>query len=144
MMGLPVTRVASKNVVMGIVATVSGTPLRERTAEEIRVVLARRRMSATKLARELGVSQAYVWRRLSGETAFDLDDLEGIAGVLKVSVFDLLPQRPPVTSGYRNVTQSSGRGAAGPTASRPSGGPAVSARRPSTGRPVLIKRRLPD
>lgn len=48
-------------------------------------------MSATRLARELKVSQTYVWRRLSGETAFDTDDLERIAAVLDVPVADLLP-----------------------------------------------------
>jgi transcriptional regulator with XRE-family HTH domain len=68
------------------------TPLRERVAEEVRVLLARRRISASKLARELGVSQTYVWRRLSGETAFDLDDLERISAVLSVSVSDLMPK----------------------------------------------------
>jgi hypothetical protein len=81
--------------------------LRERTAEEIRALLARRRMSATALARELRVSQTYIWRRLSGETAFDLDDLELIAKVLSVQAHDLLPRdvegRTVVTSG--NVDQ---------------------------------------
>lgn len=69
----------------------SHAPLRERVAEEVRVALTRRRMSAARLARELGVSQTYVWRRLGGETAFDLDDLERIAGILGVTVRDLIP-----------------------------------------------------
>jgi transcriptional regulator with XRE-family HTH domain len=76
---------------MSDVGTLGGASLRERTAEEVRALLARRKMSATQLARELKVSQAYVWRRLSGETAFDLDDLERIANVLTVEVIDLLP-----------------------------------------------------
>lgn len=69
--------------------------LRERTAEEIRALLARRKMSATQLGREMGISQAYIWRRLSGETAFDLDDLEKIAAILGVEVIDLLPRPMP-------------------------------------------------
>ena len=70
---------------------VGTTPLRDRVAEEVRAQLARRRMSASKLGKELGVSQTYVWRRLTGETALDLNDLEAIAGVLGVEVADLLP-----------------------------------------------------
>jgi transcriptional regulator with XRE-family HTH domain len=65
--------------------------LRERTAEEIRVLLARRRMSAAELARRTGMKQSTMARRMTGETAFDLDDLEAIANVLGVAVIDLLP-----------------------------------------------------
>lgn len=74
--------------------------LRARVAEEVRALLARRRMSATELARALGVSQTYVWRRLSAEVAFDLDDLERIAGVLRVRLSDVVPfgdEPPPAT-----------------------------------------------
>src|SRR4051812_1322533 len=70
---------------------VEAVPLRERVAEEIRVLLTRRRMSAAHLGRKLGVSQTWVWRRLKGETAFDLDDLERIAELLGVAVAELLP-----------------------------------------------------
>lgn len=65
--------------------------LRERTAEEVRALLARKRISATELARQMGVSQAYVWRRLDGRTAFDLDDLERVALLLGVPILTLLP-----------------------------------------------------
>lgn len=78
-----------------------GSTLREQVAEEVRVLLARRRTSATALAKTLGVSQTYVWRRLTGETAFDLDDLERIANALGVTVLDLLPR----SAGERDVTQ---------------------------------------
>lgn len=73
--------------------TTVGVKLHEYVAEEIRALLARKRMSATSLARTLQVSQTYVWRRLTGETAFDLSDLEKIAAVLEVEVADLLPRR---------------------------------------------------
>lgn len=65
--------------------------LRERTAEEIRALLARRRISAAELARRTGLKQSTLARRMTGETAFDVDDLELIAEVLGVSVADLLP-----------------------------------------------------
>lgn len=67
--------------------------LREYVAEELRVLLARRRMSGVQLARHIGKSHTYVWRRLNGETAFDLDDLERIGVVLGVEPADLLPVR---------------------------------------------------
>jgi len=64
--------------------------LRARTAEEIRVLLARRRMSAAELARRTGMRQQALSRRMTGETAWDVDDLEVIAAALGVTVFDLL------------------------------------------------------
>jgi len=71
------------------------TPLRAAVAEEVRALLGRRRMTAIELARRIGKSHTYVGRRLNGETAFDLDDLERIAVILSVSVTDLLPGRAP-------------------------------------------------
>ncbi|WP_165947371.1 helix-turn-helix transcriptional regulator [Micromonospora sp. 15K316] len=67
------------------------TPMRELVAEELRVLLARRRMSASHLARKLGMTQSYLARRMSGDTAFDVDDLARIAEVLGVTVLDLIP-----------------------------------------------------
>ena len=69
------------------------TSLRDGTAEEVRALLARRRMTPTALARQMKVSQTYIWRRLEGKTAFDMDDLEAIAGILSVAPGDLLPLR---------------------------------------------------
>lgn len=67
-------------------------PLRELVAEEIRALLARRRMNGVQLALRIGRSQSYVSRRLTGETAFDTDDLERIAEVLGVNIIDLMPR----------------------------------------------------
>lgn len=60
-------------------------------AEEVRALMARRRMSGVQVAKAIGRSQAYMWRRLSGETAFDIDDLEALARVLDVDVTSLFP-----------------------------------------------------
>jgi transcriptional regulator with XRE-family HTH domain len=76
---------------MGDISAESVTPIRAQVAEELRALLGRRRMSATELARRVGATQPYIWRRMSGEIAFDLDDLQKIAVVLGVSVSDLLP-----------------------------------------------------
>ena len=69
--------------------------LRAGVAEEVRALLARRRMSSTALARHIAKSHTYVWRRLNGETAFDLDDMEAIATALGVNIRALLPAPPP-------------------------------------------------
>ena len=67
-------------------------PLAESVAEEVRAVMARRRMSGQKLARLIGKSQAYLGRRLSGEVAFNVSDLEQLAGALEVPVAHFLPE----------------------------------------------------
>lgn len=66
--------------------------LRELVAEEVRALLARRRLNGAKLAAAIDRSEMYVSRRLRGETSFDLDDLEKIAEVLDVPVGALLPR----------------------------------------------------
>lgn len=76
--------------------------LRVAVAEEVRVAMARKRINGARLASVIGRSQAYLSRRLTGETAFDVDDLERIADALGVPVVDLLPSdkvRPNNRSG---------------------------------------------
>lgn len=41
----------------------------------------------------MGTSTTYLYRRLSGETALDIDDLERLAIILSVPVIALLPTR---------------------------------------------------
>lgn len=53
-------------------------------------MLARRRMSAAELARRTGIKTSTMSRRMTGETAFDLDDLEVIAAALGITVADLM------------------------------------------------------
>lgn len=59
---------------------------RGRVAAEVRAELARARVSGNKLAAVLGQSQPYWSRRLSGKVAFDVDDLDAVAGLLGVPV----------------------------------------------------------
>jgi len=66
--------------------------LSERVAEEIRVVLARRRIRQSQLARELGVSEQWISVRLLGKQPIDLNDLAQIAEALGVQVTDLIPR----------------------------------------------------
>lgn len=60
-------------------------------AEEIRALMARKRMSGRQLATQLAVSPSWVSYRLTGTQAIDLDDLALIANALSVSVLDLMP-----------------------------------------------------
>lgn len=50
-------------------------------------------MSATKLAAQLGISHAYLSRRLTGGVAFDVTDLERIAAALDIPVSTFMPER---------------------------------------------------
>jgi transcriptional regulator with XRE-family HTH domain len=70
-------------------------------------------MSAAELARRTDIKQSTLARRMTGETAFDLDDLEVIAHVLGVEVADLLPQTVR-TGGLSEISDST----------HPNGGPA--------------------
>ena len=54
----------------------------ETVAEELRVQLARRRMTGRELARQLGVSGQWISQRTRGQVALSTDDIERIAVVL--------------------------------------------------------------
>lgn len=67
--------------------------LSQMVAEEIRALMARRRMSGRQLATELKVSPSWVSYRLTGAQPIDVNDLMQIARALGVGVHELLP--PP-------------------------------------------------
>lgn len=95
-----------------IIAAMDST-LNERVAEEIRVMLARRQITATELARKAGMTQRSISRRITGEKAIDMDDLDRIAGALGVDVLDLIPAtdnepRPRRSTGPRVVGRRRG------------------------------------
>lgn len=69
----------------------SADELSRRVAEEIRVQLARRNISAAELARRTGLKQPYLSRRMTCEVSFDLADLDKISRTLGVTIHDLLP-----------------------------------------------------
>lgn len=66
--------------------------LRERVAEEVRALMARRMMTGADLAAKIGRSPMYVSRRVRGEVGFDLDDMQRLAEVFEVDVLDLMPR----------------------------------------------------
>ena len=55
-------------------------------AAKVHAEMARQRMSQTAIAERMAVSQAYVSRRLTGEVAFDLVELDLVASILGVPV----------------------------------------------------------
>lgn len=59
--------------------------LTETVAAEVRAELGRQRKSGAWLALQLGVSDAWVSRRISGSMPMSVEDLERIADVLEVT-----------------------------------------------------------
>jgi transcriptional regulator with XRE-family HTH domain len=82
---------------------------------EVRAHMARQRLSSSELARMTGTKQPYWSRRLTGVTAFDVNDLAILAYVLKVPVSTFIPAIVP--DGFPPAGQ--GKGPAG-GAARPS------------------------
>lgn len=64
--------------------------IHQAVAERVRVELAIAQVKPAQLARSLRVSHAYLSRRLTGQTAFDLADLERIAAELKLPISRIL------------------------------------------------------
>ncbi|MGH2866781.1 MAG: helix-turn-helix domain-containing protein [Solirubrobacteraceae bacterium] len=79
--------------------------LAARVASEVRANLARRRISASRAAKELGWSQPYLSRRLNGRAPFDVIDLERLAELLDIEVIDFFafPMLSSSPSGTRRV-----------------------------------------
>ena len=116
--------------------------LRATVAEEIRVLLARRRMSGVQLAEAIGRSQAYVSRRLNGATAFDVDDLERIAEALGVTVLDLIPRsagQGDVSQRYGSDSQTTDEPDRKSSRRRPGGANRPPNVPPSTRRPSFVR-----
>lgn len=64
--------------------------IHQAVAERVRVELAIAQVKPAELARRLRVSHAYLSRRLTGETSFDLADLERIGKVLGLPIARIL------------------------------------------------------
>lgn len=66
----------------------------DRVAAEVRAELGRQHKTQRELAEALGVSQVFVSRRLRGEVAFSLEELERIAEALDVPIIRLMALQP--------------------------------------------------
>lgn len=68
------------------------TSYAEAVAAEVRVAMARRGLNATSLSTLCDIPRVTLWRRLSGKSAFTVDELAAIARVLEVEISSLMPQ----------------------------------------------------
>jgi transcriptional regulator with XRE-family HTH domain len=75
--------------------------LSDRVAEEIRVMMARRLLKQSELAKLLDTNDQWLSVRLRGRQPIDLNDLERIADALGADVADLIPSGPPAPSRRR-------------------------------------------
>lgn len=64
---------------------------RERVAEEIRVGLARKKMTQQKLAEKAGLTRLTLSRGLNGHRSFTIDELLAISQVLGIAFANFLP-----------------------------------------------------
>jgi transcriptional regulator with XRE-family HTH domain len=72
-------------------AQTKATTLNEAVLEEIRALLARRRMTARQLAAALGEHEVWLSRRMTGRQLLDLNEVQRIAAALDVGLSALLP-----------------------------------------------------
>lgn len=80
--------------------------LRYQVAGNVRAELGRQRRSASWLARQTGMGQTAVSRRLIGEVPIDLDDIELFAEALNVPVARFLGGAPDQMSAYLTADSS--------------------------------------
>ena len=107
--------------------------LSEMVAEEIRALMARRKVSGRELSNKLGVSPSWISYRLSGKQPIDVNDLLRIANALGAGVHELLPSPEMAAMAVEPVAQPSKEVA----------GRAVS-RRPSVKHPYISLSRTED
>lgn len=73
--------------------------LNDVVAEEVRALMARRRMSQDTVAKALGISQSQLSKRLLGKVVFDLGEVQKLADFFAVDVAELVTgtthRRPP-------------------------------------------------
>lgn len=65
-------------------------PLARAVSEEVRVMMARKRISGKQLAERAGMSANYLGKRLRDESAFNSNDVEAICKALDEDLFRFL------------------------------------------------------
>ena len=81
----------------------STTAARQEIAGNVRAILGKHKISQTKLAAYLGMSQAALSRRLSGELAFDTDEILSIAAAFDVPISKFFDGVTPPDQGIRST-----------------------------------------
>ncbi len=65
-------------------------PRSEQVAAEVRAELARNRQGAAELARHMDAPKTSIWRKVSGKSAFTLDELDQVASFFGITMTDLI------------------------------------------------------
>src|SRR5258707_6801554 len=86
----------TKNLYGGRMDVTPAMVTQETVAAEVRAWLGRRNRSGRSIARELGWTEPYLSRRLTGTVPFDVADLVAIADLLDVSVTAFFDSRMSV------------------------------------------------
>lgn len=86
-------------------------PTHQGVAAEVRAEMARQRISGRRAAMQLGWTQPYLSRRLTGEIPFNVAELSELAGLLEVPISAFFPQnRGALLKGVRTAPiRSAGR-----------------------------------
>lgn len=128
----------------------SARTLSDLIAEEVRVLLTRRRLSQRQFAAQLGVSPAWLNYRLTGVQEIGVNDLNRIAKALGVGVYDLLPSaeeaaqaviRPQAIPRYLDLPVRFDTHTDRPIDNRPAGRPATAATTGVTRTAYVTRRR---
>lgn len=67
----------------------------EQVAGEVRAAIARANLTQSAVCAKTGIKGATMSRKLAGKIAFDVDELNLIAGALGLVVFELMPRTQP-------------------------------------------------
>uniref|UniRef100_UPI00397CE477 helix-turn-helix domain-containing protein n=1 Tax=Nocardia sp. A7 TaxID=2789274 RepID=UPI00397CE477 len=70
----------------------------DKVTANVRALFARHNVSAARVSDVLGWSQAYMSRRMSGKTAWDIEDLDAIALMFEVPLESLTADPPQYLS----------------------------------------------
>ena len=82
-------------------------------AAEVRSWMGRRNRSGRNVAQELGWTEIYLSRRLTGKVPFDVDDLDALAGLLGVPVTEFFDVRGGLVRGVTNLSSLTPRAGLG-------------------------------
>lgn len=80
----------------------------KRVGLEIKAWLARRELRQVDIAQALGLSQGAVSQRLMGRVSFSVEELLAVAGLLEITLADLLGSGLLNAQGPRPATQDEG------------------------------------
>lgn len=67
-----------------------GTEVSRQVSQNLRVAMLRAQVSSATLSDTLGISGAALWRRMSGQVSWSIDELSAAASLVEIDVRELL------------------------------------------------------